>query len=60
MCCAQVLPPLTLVSGGRLVLEETGEPAMLRGLNWFGWNVGAFNMDGMWVSSGGNSAKRFY
>jgi hypothetical protein len=28
---------------------------VLRGANFFGWNVGAYNFDGLWVSSSSSS-----
>lgn len=34
---------------GQLVEEATGKPAVLQGINWFGWSVGAFNFDGQWA-----------
>jgi hypothetical protein len=35
---------------GRFVSSETGGDVVIRGLNWYGWNVGQFNFDGLWVS----------
>lgn len=46
----QVPPPLKLAAGGMLVQETNGKPAVLRGINWFGWSVGSYNFDGLWVS----------
>lgn len=34
-----------------LVQEGSSKPVVLRGINWFGWSVGSFNFDGMWVSA---------
>jgi hypothetical protein len=56
MCTWQVLPPLEFAPGGRLQLVETKEDAVLRGANFFGWNVGAYNFDGLWVSSSSTSS----
>lgn len=49
----QVPPALKLAPGGVLLQEGSSKPAVLRGLNWFGWSVGSFNFDGMWVSTQG-------
>ncbi|KAF8070911.1 hypothetical protein HT031_000992 [Scenedesmus sp. PABB004] len=46
---AQVPPPLALAPGGLLLEQPSGTPAVLRGVNWFGWSVGSFNFDGQWA-----------
>jgi aryl-phospho-beta-D-glucosidase BglC (GH1 family) len=40
--------------GNRLVNAATGAPVALRGLNWFGFNVGMGMVDGLWA--GGHAA----
>jgi hypothetical protein len=45
----QVPPALQLAPDGLLLQEGTNKPVVLRGINWFGWSVGSFNFDGMWV-----------
>lgn len=45
---SQVAPALKLAKG-TLVRESDGRPAVLRGVNWFGWSVGSFNFDGLWA-----------
>lgn len=47
--CLQVPPALKLAPGGKLVEQQSGSPAVLRGVNWFGWSVGSFNFDGQWA-----------
>ena len=51
----QVPPALQIAPGGVLLEEDSGKPAVLRGINWFGWHVGSFNFDGLWVSGGNQS-----
>lgn len=46
----QVPTPIRVGAGGRFVSTETGQDVVLRGTNWFGWNVNQYNLDGMWVS----------
>jgi hypothetical protein len=43
----QVPPPLDMVSG-RLIDATTQAPTELHGLNFFGWETGTFNFDGLW------------
>jgi len=33
---------------GALVVASTSAAAVLRGVNWFGWEVGQHNPDGLW------------
>jgi aryl-phospho-beta-D-glucosidase BglC (GH1 family) len=47
-------PPPLSVSGNRLVNAATGAAVALRGLNWFGFNVGMGMVDGLWA--GGHEA----
>lgn len=51
----QVPPALKLAAGGVLLAEGTNKPAVLRGINWFGWSVGSFNFDGLWAYCDDNS-----
>ncbi|WIA11531.1 hypothetical protein OEZ85_011642 [Tetradesmus obliquus] len=46
---SKVPPALKLAPGGKLVEQQSGSPAVLRGVNWFGWSVGSFNFDGQWA-----------
>jgi hypothetical protein len=46
---SQVPPALKLAPGGKLIEQKSGSPAVLRGVNWFGWSVGSFNFDGQWA-----------
>lgn len=56
LCCTcftpiallQVPPALTL-RNGTLVERNTGRPAQFRGTNFFGWNTGTLNFDGLWA-----------
>jgi hypothetical protein len=48
---SRVLPKLTVDKSGNLVRAAgsgKAAPAALRGVNWFGWEVGAHNFDGLW------------
>jgi hypothetical protein len=45
----QVPPPLRIEPGGKLVDANSGKPAVLHGVNWFGWHVGSYNFDGLWA-----------
>lgn len=60
MCCClrllllQVAPALT-IKGGALVELPTGQPAALHGINWFGWNEGTSNPDGLWAYCDNNA-----
>ena len=42
-------PPVAVGRGGRFVDAATGADVVMRGVNWFGWNVGQYNFDGLWV-----------
>jgi hypothetical protein len=46
----QIPTPIKVGARGRFVSAKTGEAVVMRGANWFGWNVGAYNFDGLWVS----------
>jgi hypothetical protein len=46
-------PPLRLV-GHQLVSGRSGRSVSLRGINWFGFNVGMGMVDGLWA--GGSAA----
>ncbi|KAI8471777.1 MAG: glycoside hydrolase superfamily [Monoraphidium minutum] len=41
--------PVKVGAGGRFYSTETGADVVIRGVNWFGWNVGAYNFDGLWA-----------
>jgi hypothetical protein len=43
------VPPALTVRIGTLVERNTGRPAQLRGTNFFGWNTGSLNFDGLWA-----------
>ncbi|KAI8465992.1 MAG: hypothetical protein J3K34DRAFT_435184 [Monoraphidium minutum] len=45
----QVPQPIRVGKGGRFVSTETGGDVVLRGINWYGWSVGQFNVDGLWA-----------
>jgi hypothetical protein len=45
-----VPPPVQVGPNGRFVSALNGADIVLKGVNWFGWNVGQFNVDGLWVS----------
>lgn len=47
-------PPPLSISGNRLVNANNGQPVAIRGLNWFGFNVGMGMVDGLWA--GGTEA----
>jgi hypothetical protein len=55
----QVPPALRLAPGGMLVQEGSSKPVVLRGINWFGWSVGSFNFDGLWVGPYASLANAF-
>lgn len=52
---SQVPPALTVGPKGGLSLAATNEPAQLRGINWFGWEGGQHNPDGLWAYCDDNS-----
>lgn len=45
----QVPEPIKVGARGRFVSTTTGDDVVLHGVNVFGWNVGAFNIDGLWA-----------
>eukprot|EP00877_Chromochloris_zofingiensis_P000949 jgi/Chrzof1/10855/Cz05g14190.t1 len=47
-------PPPLVLQGNRLVNAWTGGNVAIRGVNWFGFNVGATMVDGLWA--GGSEA----
>lgn len=49
MALAQIPPALRVTAGGDLVKASSGARAVLHGVNWFGWETGTFNLDGLWV-----------
>ncbi|GBF93230.1 glycoside hydrolase [Raphidocelis subcapitata] len=42
-------PPPLSVAGNRVINAQTGKHVPIRGLNWFGFNVGMGMVDGLWV-----------
>jgi hypothetical protein len=52
---SRVPPALTVGATGALLLASTGAPAALRGANWFGWENGQHNPDGLWAFCDDNS-----
>ncbi|KAI8472618.1 MAG: glycoside hydrolase superfamily [Monoraphidium minutum] len=47
-------PPPLSIDGHRIVNADTGNAVPIRGLNWFGFNVGMGMVDGLWA--GGSEA----
>lgn len=45
------VPPALTIRNGMLVERGTGRPAQLRGTNFFGYNTGSLNFDGLWAHS---------
>lgn len=48
----QVPPALQIAPDGALIEEKSGNSISLRGINWFGWSVGSYNFDGLFVRAG--------
>jgi hypothetical protein len=46
----QVPAALKITADGNLVEAASGKRAKLKGINWFGWETGSANLDGIWVS----------
>jgi hypothetical protein len=46
-----VATPIKVGKKGRFYSTETGQDVVLHGVNWYGWSVGQFNFDGLWVSA---------
>lgn len=42
-------PALDVTSSGQWVVKGTATPAQIRGINWFGFNVGQTMVDGLWA-----------
>lgn len=43
------MPPALQLINGTLLEQQTGKAATLHGVNWFGWNTGTLNFDGLWA-----------
>jgi hypothetical protein len=44
------VPPALDIQSGTLTEVRSGKPAVLHGLNWFGWETDTPGFDGLWVS----------
>jgi aryl-phospho-beta-D-glucosidase BglC (GH1 family) len=42
-------PAIRVGARGRFAAVETGDDVVLKGINWFGHNVGQYNVDGLWA-----------
>ncbi|GBF87397.1 glycoside hydrolase [Raphidocelis subcapitata] len=46
---SQVPTPIRVGARGVFVSTESGAPVALRGVNWFGWELGSHNVDGLYA-----------